>query len=32
MPEGAKNEEYRDYIKCVERPLSLDTIKVSVYC
>lgn len=30
MPEGAKNEEYKDYIKCVERPLSLDTIKVSL--
>jgi len=28
MPEGTKNQEYRDYIKCVEKPISLETIKV----
>ena len=29
MPDEPKNEEYHEYINCVEKPISLETIRVS---
>jgi len=31
MPDEPKNEEYHDYIRCVDKPISLETIRVSIY-
>ena len=28
MPDDPKNEEYNEYVKAVERPLSLESIRV----
>ena len=31
MPDDPKNEEYQQYVQLVERPLSLEAVRVSLY-